>query len=219
MPRTPVQFEAIREEKRKLILETALELFAENGYYGTSISHITKKAGISKGLLYNYFESKEDVLKSIIQSGYEAAYNHLELNQEGMLVQDEFIHFLRMTFKAIQENRHFWQLYSALMFQQGILDVALSEYEGKALEIQKLMTDFLKAMGSIAPETDLLAISSLIKGASVILMTAPDFFPADKLETTIIDSCFRLITTGENSGKKERQAETGKMENIITIQR
>ncbi|HET6559885.1 MAG TPA: TetR/AcrR family transcriptional regulator, partial [Prolixibacteraceae bacterium] len=68
MPRTTVQFEAIREEKRKLILETALELFAENGYHGTSISHITKKAGISKGLLYNYFVSKEDVLKNIIRS-------------------------------------------------------------------------------------------------------------------------------------------------------
>lgn len=218
MPRTPVQFEAIREEKRKLILDTALELFAENGYHGTSISHITKKAGISKGLLYNYFESKEDVLKSIIRSGYEAAYNHLELNQEGMLVQDKFIHFLRMTFKALQQNRHFWQLYSALMFQQGILDVALSEYEGKALVIQQLITDFLKAMGSTDPETDLLAISSLIKGASVILMTAPDFFPADKLEETIIDSCFRLITTDENSVKKEAMSVARETENTKTIQ-
>ncbi|HET6557656.1 MAG TPA: TetR/AcrR family transcriptional regulator, partial [Prolixibacteraceae bacterium] len=169
-------------------------------------------------LLYNYFESKEDVLKNIIRSGYEAAYNHLELNKEGVLVQDQFIHFLRMTFKAIQENRHFWQLYSALMFQQGILDVALGEYEGKALMIQKLMTDFLKAMGSKDSETDLLAISSLIKGASVILITAPDFFPADKLEATIIDSCFRLITTKENSGTKEGQKVTGKTENITTIQ-
>lgn len=219
MPRTSVQYESIRQEKRKLILETALELFAENGYYGTSISHIAKKAGISKGLLYNYFESKEDVLKSIIQSGYEAAYNHLELNKEGMLVQDEFIHFIRMTFQTIQANRHFWQLYSALMFQQGILDMATNEYKEKSLVIQKLMTDFLKAMGSITPESDLLAISSLIKGASVLLITAPDFFPTDKLEATIVDSCFRLITTEENSGKKEGQPVARIIENITTIQR
>jgi len=196
-PRTSTQFEAIRQEKTKLILDTALELFAEHGYHGTSISHITKKAGISKGLVYNYFESKEDILKSIVQTGYDAAYQHLDLSKAGMLVQEEFIHFVRMTFQSVKENRSFWRFYSALMFQPGILEIVMPQFEGKAVEIQKLMTDFLKEMGSIKPQEDLIAISSLIKGAHVILITAPDFFPMDQLEETVIKSCFTLITTAK----------------------
>lgn len=214
-PRTSTQYEAIRQEKRNLIMDTALELFAQNGFHGTSISHISKKAGISKGLVYNYFESKEEILKSIVQSGYNAAYKHLDLNKDGRLVQEEFIHFIKMTFRLVKENRNFWALYSSLMFQPGILDLVMPQFEGKALEIQKLMTNFLKEMGSIDPESDLLSISSIIKGATVILITAPEFFPMDKLEESVINSCFRLITTKEviSNEKKNRI-----MKNLKSIQ-
>lgn len=192
-PRTSEQFEAIRQEKTKLILDTALELFAEKGFHQTSISDITRKAGISKGLLYNYFESKDEVLKSIIQTGYEAAYNHLDLNNDHTLARDEFISFMRITFRSVRENPKFWKLYSALVMQPDILDLVKIEYSQKALEIQKMFFNFIMESGSIAPEQDLIAISSLIKGSHLILITAPDYFPGEQFEDTIIDACFRLI--------------------------
>lgn len=192
-PRTSKQFEVIRQEKTKLILDTTLELFAEKGYHQTSISDITRKAGISKGLLYNYFESKEELLRNIIQIGYHAAYDNLDLNGDHTLAKEEFIHFLRITFRSVRENPKFWKLYSALVMQPGVQDLVMTEYGEKALDIQKLMTNFLAASGSTAPESDIIAISSLIKGAHLILITAPDFFKTEQFEDTIIDACFRLI--------------------------
>ncbi|MFO8235224.1 MAG: helix-turn-helix domain-containing protein [Bacteroidales bacterium] len=53
-PRTEEQIRLIREKKKAEIREVALELFAEQGYYGASISKIAKRAAISKGLIYNY---------------------------------------------------------------------------------------------------------------------------------------------------------------------
>ncbi|HEY6906435.1 MAG TPA: helix-turn-helix domain-containing protein, partial [Ignavibacteriaceae bacterium] len=50
-PRTKEQFEKLRESSRTEILNAALELFAQNGFHGTSISQIAEKAGISKGLM------------------------------------------------------------------------------------------------------------------------------------------------------------------------
>jgi AcrR family transcriptional regulator len=194
-PRTSTQFEAIRQEKSKLILDTALELFAERGYHQTSISDITRKAGISKGLVYNYFESKEKILQSIIQTGYDAAYSNLDLNGDHSLAKEEFVHFLRITFRSVRENPKFWKLYSALVLQPGIQDMVNAEYSGKAQQIQKLFFDFVKTSGSISPENDLIAISSLIKGAHLILITAPHFFPLGQFEETIIEGCFRLIQT------------------------
>jgi len=202
-PRTSEQFEAIRQKKTKLILDAALELFAEKGYHQTSISDITRKAGISKGLLYNYFESKDEVLKSIIQTGYDTAYNNLDLNGDHALAKEEFVHFMRITFRSVRENPKFWKLYSALVMQPEILDLVKIEYSQKALEIQKLFFNFIKESGSIAPENDLIAISSLIKGAHLILITAPDFFHAEQFEETIIDACFRLIQSGEAGSRSE----------------
>jgi AcrR family transcriptional regulator len=66
-PRTPEQFEAMRESRRKQIMDAALELFASKGYSNCSISQLAAQAGISKGLMYNYFDSKEALLMAIIE--------------------------------------------------------------------------------------------------------------------------------------------------------
>ncbi|NIS38573.1 helix-turn-helix transcriptional regulator, partial [Candidatus Saccharibacteria bacterium] len=65
-PRTEEQLSAIREKTRASILESALELFATKGFHGTSIGEIAKKAEISKGLAYHYFDSKQDILEAVI---------------------------------------------------------------------------------------------------------------------------------------------------------
>ena len=50
-------------EKQIQILEVAEKLFAENGYDGTSIRHISKKAGINIAMISYYFGSKDKLLK------------------------------------------------------------------------------------------------------------------------------------------------------------
>ena len=65
-PRTLEQNQVNKKDKRTLILKTALKVFSDYGFHASSVSHIAQKANISKGLLYNYFENKEDLLKTII---------------------------------------------------------------------------------------------------------------------------------------------------------
>ena len=65
-PRTSAQFEAIRQGRRDEILDAALHVFAEAGYHTSSVSQVAKRAGVSKGLMYNYFSSKEEVLRTLI---------------------------------------------------------------------------------------------------------------------------------------------------------
>jgi AcrR family transcriptional regulator len=55
------------EERRLQILDTALTIFASNGFLGTSIKDIAEAAGISQGLMYHYFASKEDLLTATIE--------------------------------------------------------------------------------------------------------------------------------------------------------
>lgn len=55
--------EEVAELRRKQILEASLRLFDEKGFKDTSIQDIADAAGISKGLIYRYFRSKEEVLE------------------------------------------------------------------------------------------------------------------------------------------------------------
>ena len=54
-PKTKGQFEQIRDESKAKILGVALNFFDTQGYQNTSISEITKLAGVSKGLVCHYF--------------------------------------------------------------------------------------------------------------------------------------------------------------------
>lgn len=56
----------IESMRREQILSVALSLFYKNGYKNTKISDIAEAAGISKGLVYRYFESKAEILFSYL---------------------------------------------------------------------------------------------------------------------------------------------------------
>jgi len=51
-------------DKRKRILDAAVRVFAEHGYHGARVGDIAKDAGVAHGLLYHYFASKDEVLRT-----------------------------------------------------------------------------------------------------------------------------------------------------------
>jgi TetR/AcrR family transcriptional regulator, fatty acid metabolism regulator protein len=56
---------SIAQDKRKLILDAAIRVFADHGYHGARVADIAADAGVAHGLLYHYFASKDDVLRTI----------------------------------------------------------------------------------------------------------------------------------------------------------
>lgn len=62
-------FERIPDERRERILETATKEFSSKGYENANINIIAKNAGISIGLMYKYFSTKEDLFLTCISRG------------------------------------------------------------------------------------------------------------------------------------------------------
>lgn len=59
-------------DKRKRILDAAIRVFAEHGYHGARVGDIAEAAGVAHGLLYHYFVSKDDVLRTIFLENWGA---------------------------------------------------------------------------------------------------------------------------------------------------
>lgn len=57
-------------DRRKQILRAAIEVFAERGFHRTRVSDIAKRAGVAYGLIYHYFESKDEVLNSLFEENW-----------------------------------------------------------------------------------------------------------------------------------------------------
>lgn len=62
------RFQRRKEDRPAEITEAALAAFAEKGYAATRVEEVAKRAGVSKGLLYLYFKTKEDLFKAVIRS-------------------------------------------------------------------------------------------------------------------------------------------------------
>jgi len=55
------------EEKRRLILDAAVRVFARKGYHASRVGDIAEEAGVAHGLLYHYFTSKEQLLETVFR--------------------------------------------------------------------------------------------------------------------------------------------------------
>lgn len=197
-PRSAIQIDTIRKEKKNLILETALELFAENGFHATSISQIAKKAKISKGLTYNYFSSKKEILDEIIRVGFDSIYSNFDFNKDGVLTGEEFIYFVRQSFRIIHENNHFWKLYFSLMFQPKVAESFQNDYSEISKNLFSKFYQFIASTGSKNPESDILIVSALLKGAYFTTISAPEYFPPEKMETPLIEALYKLLNIQHN---------------------
>jgi AcrR family transcriptional regulator len=61
------RFRRRKEDRPQEITEAALAAFAEKGYAATRVDEVAKRAGVSKGLLYLYFKTKEELFKAVVR--------------------------------------------------------------------------------------------------------------------------------------------------------
>ena len=66
MPTEP-RYQRRKEDRPKEIAEAAFEVFAEKGYAAARVDEVAKRAGVSKGLTYLYFKTKEELFKAVIR--------------------------------------------------------------------------------------------------------------------------------------------------------
>jgi AcrR family transcriptional regulator len=93
------RFQRRKEDRPAEITEAALAAFAEKGYAATKVDEVAKRAGVSKGLLYLYFKTKEDLFKAVIRSFLSPKIDALISNiEQTELSAEEFVRGPFLTF-------------------------------------------------------------------------------------------------------------------------
>jgi AcrR family transcriptional regulator len=181
-PRTAIQFKEIREEKRSLIMDTALEHFAREGFHNTTINHIAKHAGISKGLMYNYFKSKDELLAEIIDRSVNEMYMYFDTDRDGILSGNEFELFIRKLFTLLKEKRSFWQLFFQLIMQKDVME-----------SYQQLYTGKLTSSGQIAAKQSPAFIADIVRMFTDYFVRRKPFRNADYDPVVEMNMCINTI--------------------------
>jgi AcrR family transcriptional regulator len=146
------------EEKRQVIVNAAIDEFAEYGFEASSINRIVANSGISKGSFYQYFEDKMDVFKYLIDVIAKEKTEYYKGKHPPSPNLDTFEYFRWL----VKTGMEFNSAYPRLV--QAISRVLLAEglYYGKDFaEYRKMSTDGITAMiqqamknGEVDPSVD-----------------------------------------------------------------
>ncbi len=108
MPRTSFENQRVRDERREQILLAARRVFARKGFAAAKIADIGEAVGISHGLVYHYFESKDEIFVVIVEQALQGAlWLTTAARQQPGTPWDHIIWLLDATFQGARENPDF----------------------------------------------------------------------------------------------------------------
>jgi len=186
-PRTARQFEEIRNTRKEQIMEAALELFAREGYHSSSVARIARYAGISKGLLYNYFTSKEDLLDSIMALGIEKFHHILEEIQHDLDTPEELMVYIHGGFEIIRREPEFYRLLFSVFFQPAVMDVSQNKYRETLEQLTREIALYFETKGDPNPIEKAMLLGNTIDGVGLSYFLAPTAVDLDKMEKIIFE--------------------------------
>lgn len=94
-------------DKRERIIEAAIRVFAERGFYHARVSEVAAEAGVAGGTIYNYFRNKDDLLICLFEDRMEAILADFRAELEGIeSVADRLRRFVELHLDMVARDPH-----------------------------------------------------------------------------------------------------------------
>lgn len=187
MPRTEEQNQEIREKTKGQILDSSLKLFSLKGYNGTSISDIANEANISKGLIYNYFKSKKDIIDTIHQNMFLEIGEIMGVVEE---INDPIKKLQAVISAAIRysvDNKEIMKLYLSLMLQHqpGTFEEIFSpEYFKNVFEEFEAI---FRNIGVEKPKESAYEFAAILDGIQFHYIFMGDLYSIEEMEQHLLE--------------------------------
>ena len=193
----------IREKKkrqtRQAIMEAAVQLFSTKGFERTSIEELARTAGIGKGTIYSYFQTKSDILHAFCEDELERL--HFELTStadQNIPIVQQMVRIYMIEFNHLIENPEFARMY----MQQTTFprDPDLKKHQASSNTYFKLLFPiFEKAQerGELRKDLELLHITGHFYGLYLLMVSAwfGGHIPKDEAEKSL-EILFRQALEG-----------------------
>lgn len=175
----------IKNHKEK-ILDTALKLFAKRGYSNTPVSLIASTAGVSQGLMYNYFKGKEALLTALMERGFEDIKDSMESYQTTKEPCQAIGQHIRKTIKLVQAHSAFWRLLHAIRLQGKVTEKAKPIFQQIITSVTTTFTDVFQQLGYENPHLEAMLFLSQIDGLVILYLQDEKHVPIARLGEQLI---------------------------------
>jgi AcrR family transcriptional regulator len=131
--------EDVSEERKEQILDAATEVFAQKGFDHARMDDIVEETGLSKGALYWYFKSKDDIIFGIMDRLFRLEFKALEeLKDDDSSASESLLKFTDLAIKDINRMMRFMPItyeFLALAFRNKLVQKAIKQYMNSYVSI------------------------------------------------------------------------------------
>lgn len=178
--------EKMRQDSRDKILKAAQDLFVAKGFHDTTTREITLKAGISKGLLYNYFPSKEAILAGIIEARTKNLTGVIALCKVPDSPRQTLERFIRAYMHMLRNDRDYLRFRTALVIQPGIPAEVTDLIAMRVGELFEGIQRMLAEVGIADARAEAYRLMARLEGIGMHYMGVLRDYPLDEIEIQLI---------------------------------
>jgi AcrR family transcriptional regulator len=185
----------MREQARETIVAAALRVFGEKGFDGATTAEVAKSAGVSKGLVFNYFPTKLALLQALIEQTLGDALDCWEqVGWEGDPA-DQLARIVDAGVGEVLRRPEFHRLYFSLVVQPGgsaAVEAATAKLMPRLGAYYGRTAGLMAALGSDDPESDSRLFQFALNGLAQTIVVSPGM-TSDKAKPVIEKLKARLL--------------------------
>lgn len=180
------------QKGKQKIFDSAMTLFAQQGYFATTIAQITKHAGVSKGLVYNYFSSKEELLVGLFEDATATIQMHVEILASGKKIEDSVTQFIESFFSFWVREQEFLRLQLTLMLTPELNEILKGTVKKRAESSLEFVTDWLIQLEVSEAEQKARLVLAQLDGISLHYLSIFEDYPLDSMKGAVRKSLLKL---------------------------
>jgi AcrR family transcriptional regulator len=196
--------EQITEKRRKQILDAAVLVFSERGFHGARMDDIVKQSGLSKGALYWYFESKDQLIETILDDFFEQELVLLRaaLSASGT-VSERLKAFTLILMQDMQEMPSFlpiaFEFYAAATRQSPIRETLQRHFRDYRSALQSMLDQGVESgeLRQVDTESIAVALMALFEGLTLLWVISPAEIQMESMAENLLDMLLETARRAE----------------------
>jgi len=184
----------IPPQRRAQILAAAAGLFSRGGYQGVTVDAIAQRAGISKGNLYWYFRSKQEIFQLLFDDIFERFVPPIQKIIESDKPPRQKLRALTRTlFEIAEANPEAIYLILQIAAQPELREMVSSEYSQLMRRYIDFVTPLFTAMGEEKPEDTAIVYVAILDALMALVVMGPDIYDRERIVAVLEE---RFISFG-----------------------
>lgn len=182
-------------DKKQQILEAAIELFATRGFENTAISAICEKSHVSKGLVFHYFKSKNDLLREVFMRMAHIISDVSKATDHSLPAKERLGHLIENIFSLMASKEHqlFYRLDYQVITQPATRSILIDLIEERNKLMMESFQSILCDMPSANSSVDSHMLIAEISGIAISYLFDKEGYPLEEIRDRFIEKNLMVL--------------------------